>query len=236
MKLSIIVLFTSIANVAAWYPGYCDSWGNGLRADILNTGMDSGSDESSTDACKTRCINAWGCKAAQYCASGWDNCGYTSPATGRRFNCFIYNNQNANQPQLTPRTPNVNGYFLLYKYNPDSCRSQGRWGRALYKDIPGTGMGGTYTNTLQGCKDRCVNDYRCQAAQYSRYTTFQGSNCFNYNTQWGLTAPDIAYTRAARLYKYYRNGRRLEEDNSTFEGFEEEEGNSTLGNSTFIAV
>jgi len=158
------------------------------------------------DECKRRCVDTTGCQAAQFCE--WDSpgCSYRNPTNGRTSNCFIYKEQNDVENQLTPHVPNVNGYFVLYKYSPTHC-PKGRFSGPNKIDIPGTGVGGTWANSLSDCQDRCAAQQflastpYCTAAQYSTGRDYGGSNCFIYNvltpTQ---STPDAI--RDFRLYWY----------------------------------
>lgn len=193
--LRAIVLAVSIHTASAW----CEPWSGAIQRDIQGTGM-GGSSEWSLDSCKRRCVNTAGCQTAQY--SDWGD------YNGR--NCFIYRTQNFNHPQLY----HGGGWFDSYTYNPEKCESQGSWSNAIYKDIYGTGLGGTWAYGLQECKQRCVDTWNCQAAQYSSRGLYLnncnagghgGCNCFIYDNQWDSSAvgADIS---DFYLYKYYRSG------------------------------
>lgn len=138
-----------------------------------------GSSEYDLQSCKERCVITSGCRTAQFCAAG-NTCNYNNN------NCFLYGNQDLNMPQL-----NSNGLFLSYKYTND-CNSAGSWSPPIYKDIQGTGLGGTWEYDLQACKQRCVNTYDCKAAQYSQVSVYyntcnamghSGCNCYIYDNQ-----------------------------------------------------
>jgi len=198
-KLSLIILAVSIASASAW--STCDPWSGAIQRDIDGVGM-GGTYETCLDSCKQRCVNTNGCRTAQFCASG-NSCGYAGS------NCYLYNNQNFNQPQL-----NSNGWFNSYKYS-NECNSGGSWSNPIYKDIDGTGLGGSWEYNLAGCKQRCVNTATCAAAQFSngaqtypnncQQSGHNGCNCFIYNNQNDNSAVASAISDFW-LYKYQRPG------------------------------
>lgn len=126
-------------------------------------------------------------------------------------NCFIYSSQDFNNPQLISPLPN--GRFNSYTYS-NECNHAGSWSNGIARDIPGTGMGGTWVFGLDQCKQRCVNTVNCRAAQYSSGEPYynncfspghSGCNCYLYDNQ----NDDKAVTGDIRdflLYKYHDNG------------------------------
>lgn len=95
-----------------YWKGNSALWSGAIYRDINGVGL-GGSTEGSLDACKRRCSRNRLCQAAQFCSS----CSYRNPTNGRTSNCFIYDNQYVNRPQLKQ--------FILYKFNRKGC---GTWG------------------------------------------------------------------------------------------------------------
>lgn len=184
----------------------CSAWSNGLKTDIPGIGL-GGTWVTNLDACKNRCTADSRCKAAQFCDGAWWSCSYT--ANGRKSNCFIYSSTDDSGPQLKYPIANTQGSFLLYKYTKGTwCPGSppGSWSPAIYRDIRGIGLGGSYAYNLQQCMQRCVSDIMCQAAQYSKTNNYQGSNCFIYSNQNINAIVDENVIPLFYLYKFNRGG------------------------------
>jgi len=205
-SLSLITLAIFVGSASAWY---CDPWSAAIQRDIDGIGM-GGSSEWNLDQCKTRCINEYGCQTAQFAEYG--SYSYQLPdGSVLHANCFLYANQNFNRPQLQVQT----GWGYFNSYKQEECQQNvGTWSNWIYRDIQGTGLGGTWEYDLAACKQRCAHTDFCQAAQFITGRLYynscnayghSGCNCFIYTNQNdnkvpGADIPDFY------LYKYYPNG------------------------------
>jgi len=195
--LSLIVLAVSIASASAHV---CDAWSGPIARDIDGIGM-GGTSQTDLQSCKEHCVATSGCRTAQFCHWG-NSCNYNG------MNCFIYSNQDFNQPQL-----NSNGLFDSHTYSHE-CNGAGSWRGPFDSDIQGTGLGGTWEYGLQQCKQRCVNTINCRAAQFSSGAPYynacspgghSGCNCYIYNNQ-NDNKPVTNDIRDFLLYKYDDEG------------------------------
>lgn len=184
MSLAVMSLAALVAGAVAIPDQSQDNpyWSGPIAWDIDGTGSDGGTSQGSLQLCQAHCQATAKCQSAQYSMS--------ATYAGNN-NCFIYDSQG---PFIAIAQSIAS--FRLWKLMP------GSWSGPIALDIGGKGFAQSHSNTLDGCKEKCLTTKACQAVQWSGTDRFEANNCFLFNTQ----AINSKQFMSFNIYKFNHKG------------------------------